>query len=150
MSSLQIDAYLLPCLYSNDTNKENEAIENCPTVILCFPNGGFIEYFYFQCEWVNFYLEKGINVFLWNYRGYYRSTGISNSKNILEDAERVFDYLKQTVKVKGIIGAHGESLGGYVASHLAKSKKLDFLLIDRSFCCLDKFIISKYGKCSTK
>ena len=65
----QLDAYLLPWKYSNNCLKEDEAIQNCPTVIICFPNGGFVEYFYFQWEWVNFYLEKGINVLIWNYRG---------------------------------------------------------------------------------
>ena len=116
----EIDVYLLPWLFSNDFEKEDEAIENCPTVIICFPNGGFIEYFYFQWEWVNFYLEKGVNVLLWNYRGYYKSTGTPSSKNVLEDVELVYDYLKYNLKAKGVIGVHGESLGGYVATHLAR------------------------------
>ena len=75
-----LDLYLLPCLFSNDSRREDDAIKQCPTIIICFPNGGFIEYFYFQWEWVNFYLELGINVLLWNYRGYYRSTGTPTSK----------------------------------------------------------------------
>ena len=147
---IKIDTYLLPCLYSDDFEKEDEAIENCPTVILCFPNGGFIEYFYFQCEWVNFYLEKGVNVLLWNYRGYYNSTGTPNPLNIKEDVERVHDYLKNILRIKGIIGVHGESLGGYAASHLANKRSIQFLYIDRSFWCLDKLISNRYGSCSNK
>jgi len=146
----KIDAYLLPCVFSNDNAWEEEAIVRCPTVILCFPNGAFIEYFYFQCEWVNFYLEKGINVFLWNYRGYYRSSGVPTSKNILQDAKRVYDFLKLKVGIKGNIGVHGESLGGYVASYLAKQCKVDFLLVDRSFWCFDKLVQAKYGYFSQK
>ena len=140
-----IDAYLLPCLYSNDEFKEDEAIKNCPTIIICFPNGGFIEYFYFQCEWVNFYLEKGINVLVWNYRGYYNSTGTPNPNNIHRDVEKVYDYLVHTIKTNGIIGVHGESLGGYAASHLARVKNIKFLLIDRSFWWLHKVISNHYG-----
>lgn len=140
-----IDAYLLPWIFSNDSEREDEAIEKCPTIIVCFPNGGYIEYFYFQWEWVNFYLEQGINVFLWNYRGFYNSTGYPTSQNIVNDAELVYDYLKYKIGAKGPIGAHGESLGGFAATHLGKYKNLKFLLIDRSFWWVDKIVTLKYG-----
>jgi hypothetical protein len=149
-SSATLDAYLLPCLFSNDEVRENEAILNWPTVIICFPNGGYLEYFYFQWEWVNFYLEQGINVFMWNYRGYYNSTGTPTSKNILDDVETVYDFLKDTIKVKGPIGCHGESLGGYAASHLGKHRALKFLFVDRSFGSFQKLIQAKYGSCQHK
>lgn len=128
-----LDSYFLPCIYSKDSEIEEKAIKECPTVIICFPNGGYIEYFYFQCEWVNFYLEQGINVFLWNYRGFYNSTGYPTSKNIINDAETVYDYIREVIGAQGPIGAHGESLGGYAATHLGKFKDIRFLLIDRSF-----------------
>ena len=143
--SPSLDLYLLPCLFSNDSRREDDAIKQCPTIIICFPNGGFIEYFYFQCEWVNFYLELGINVLLWNYRGYYRSKGTPTSQNILEDSEKVWSFLKNKLEVQGLIGVHGESLGGYVACHLAKKRQLDFLFVDRSFWWFDKLIEAKYG-----
>lgn len=149
-SSATLDAYLLPCLFSNDEAREEEAILKCPTIIICFPNGGYLEYFYFQWEWVNFYLEQGINVFMWNYRGYYNSTGTPTSRNILDDVETVYDYLKNTVKVKGPIGWHGESLGGYAASHLGKHRTLKFLFVDRSFGSFQKLIQAKYGRCQYK
>jgi hypothetical protein len=149
-SSATLDAYMLPCVFSNDETREDEAIKKCPTIIICFPNGGYLEYFYFQWEWVNFYLEHGINVLMWNYRGYYQSTGSPTSKNILNDVERVYDYLKNTIEAKGPIGCHGESLGGYAASHLGKHRELKFLLIDRSFGSFQKLIQAKYGKCQYK
>lgn len=42
-----------------------------------------------------------------------------------------------------LIGVHGESLGGLVATHLAYSKKLDFLIADRTFSCLSD--VAHYG-----
>ncbi len=47
------------------------------------------------------------------------------------------DYLRKEVGVKKI-GVHGESLGGLVATHLARVKQLDFLCADRTFSSLSK------------
>ena len=46
------------------------------------------------------------------------------------------------MKIK-TIGIHGESLGGYVATHLAFEKKLDFLCADRTFSSFTE--VAKYG-----
>lgn len=82
---------------------------------------------------MNFYLELGINVFLWNYRGFYNSTGYPTSQNIIDDVEQVYDYIREEIGAQGPIGTHGESMGGYAATHLAKHRDIKFLLIDRSF-----------------
>jgi len=70
--------------------------------------------------------------------------------NIADDAELVYDYLRNEIGAKGQIGAHGESLGGYAATHLGKYKNLKFVFIDRSFCSIDKVVKIKYGSCSLK
>jgi hypothetical protein len=36
------------------------------------------------------------------------------------------------------LGVHGESLGGMIAVHLAKAKKVDFLFADRTFSSLSE------------
>lgn len=36
------------------------------------------------------------------------------------------------------MGIHGESLGGMIACHLAKSKAVDYLFADRTFCSLSE------------
>jgi len=52
-----------------------------------------------------------------------------------KDGEAVVDYLRNELGVKKI-GVHGESLGGLVATHLARVKQLDFLCADRTFSSL--------------
>ena len=47
---------------SNKKNLENSAII----------------YFNFKEKWLDFYLDNGIQVFLWNYRGYGNSSGTVN------------------------------------------------------------------------
>ena len=44
-----------------------------PTVIFCNPNAGSYEYMANQSEYLNYYVNNGVNVVLWNYRGFGRS-----------------------------------------------------------------------------
>lgn len=45
------------------------------------------------------------------------------------------DYLREDMGIE-IIGCHGESIGGIVATHLARWKDLDYLCADRTFASL--------------
>ena len=59
---------------------ENESIinqfqNNYPVMICCNGNGGFAEYFQYQSDWLDYYIKWGVNVFVWNYRGYGLSKG---------------------------------------------------------------------------
>jgi hypothetical protein len=47
----------------------------------------------------------------------------------------IVDYIRNELKFK-TIGVHGESLGGFVATHVASAKNLDFLCADRTFSSL--------------
>jgi hypothetical protein len=51
-----------------------------PTMIFCNPNAGFIEYFQYQSDWLEYYINMGINVFVWNYRGFGNSEGTPSPK----------------------------------------------------------------------
>lgn len=44
----------------------------------------------------------------------------------------IVDYLRENMGIK-TIGCHGESIGGLVATHIARWKNLDFLCADRTF-----------------
>ena len=55
------------------------------------------------------------------------------------------DYLRQQLGAKKI-GVHGESLGGLVATHVAKAKNLDYLCASRTFSELSKVAELTYGK----
>jgi hypothetical protein len=56
--------------HNEDRNKCSE-----PMLIYCNPNAGYYETLALESEWVEFYTERGINVCLWNYRGYSHSQG---------------------------------------------------------------------------
>jgi len=84
--------------------------------------------------YLKFFKDKGINVFLWNYRGYGRSEGKPSPNILRADADKVYDYILKTLGVKGKIGVYGRSLGGIAASHLAN--RTEMAIVDRTFANL--------------
>ena len=54
-----------------------------------------------------------------------------------KDACFVVDYSRKEIGVKQL-GAHGDALGGVVASYVARAKGLDFLCVDRNFFSFTK------------
>lgn len=91
---------------------------------------------------MDYYYSKGFNLFLWNYRGYGRSKGRPSFKNIKGDSIDIVKYLKTNFNLT-LIGAHGESLGGAFAAHMAYKCNLDFVFVDRCFSSVD--LIAKYN-----
>mmetsp|Transcript_11462 Transcript_11462/g.22508 ORF Transcript_11462/g.22508 Transcript_11462/m.22508 type:complete len:695 (+) Transcript_11462:675-2759(+) len=121
------------------------ALGNTPqssTVMICNPNAGFYEFAYYQSEWLQFYLGNGLNVFMWNYRGYGLSTGHPSPKRLQQDAVIIANYLKREKGVEKL-GVHGESLGGCIATHVAQVCPVDFLFADRSLTSLAD--VAKYN-----
>ena len=96
---------------------------------MCGPNGTFFELFAYSNRWIDYYVDSGINVFLWNYRGYGDRKGSVNFSNMQTDAECITDYFKTKFKCK--IGVHGISIGGLPASYLAGYKyfKIERILL---------------------
>lgn len=112
---------------------------------MCNPNAGYYEFRYFQSEWLEFYISRRINVFLWNYRGYGKSKGQPTITNIINDGKAIMSYIKSQINpIK--IGIHGESLGGSVAIQLANLCGCDFLFADRTFGCLSDTILFHFGR----
>ncbi|CAD8053660.1 unnamed protein product [Paramecium sonneborni] len=139
------DGKLIDCFYifANEDDPEN----NDRTVIFCQPNAGYYEYMYYESEWIDYYLKRGINMFLWNYRGYCESQGLPNTKDIMKDAEVICDYVTSQLKVNQLI-FHGESLGGMVACHLGRVRQCNLLFADRTFSSISKIAqvgFSKYA-----
>jgi fermentation-respiration switch protein FrsA (DUF1100 family) len=80
--------------------------------------------------YLRFFLNKNINVMVWNYRGYGQSKGRPNPTNIRKDGETLIRYMRETLGLTGKIGIYGRSLGGVVTSHLVD--KADFIYADRT------------------
>lgn len=122
----------------------NPEITHPPTMIFCNPNAGLYEFAYYQSEWLDLYISNGINVLLWNYRGYGRSKGSPSPSALKSDGKCIVDYLRSIKKV-GILGIHGESLGGIIACDLARHCEIDFLFVDRGFSRLNEIVQYSFG-----
>ena len=88
-------------------------------MIMCGPNGSFYELFAYSNRWIDYYVDYGINVFLWNYRGYGDRKGFVDFLNMQTDVECIAEFLKNKYK-NCKIGVHGISIGGIPASYLAR------------------------------
>ena len=92
--------------------------------------------------YLKLFLDKGINVFTWNYRSYGLSSGSPTPENLKRDILTIYKFLRQTLKLKGKIGIYGRSLGGIPASFL--TSHADMAIIDRSFSNLADMARWKY------
>ena len=78
-------------------------------------------------------LATGVNVFVFDYRGYGRSQGRPSEEGTYRDAQAAYQWLRQ----KGFPGtniiAFGESLGGGVAAELAVRETVGGLVLQSTF-----------------
>src|SRR5258706_6386891 len=102
-------------------------------VLLCHGNAGNISTRLDLCAAL---LERGVNVFLFDYRGYGGSQGRPSEEGTYLDAQAAHQWLQQ----KGFAGQHiiafGESLGGGIASELAVREPLGGLVLQSTFSCM--------------
>jgi len=99
-------------------------------VLLCHGNGGNISHRLDTCAAL---LATGVNVFVFDYRGYGRSQGRPSEEGTYRDAQAAYQWLRQ----KGFAGtniiAYGESLGGGIAAELALRDPLGGLVLQSTF-----------------
>ena len=100
--------------------------------------------------WLDFFLRRDCNVFIWNYRGYGRSqqsifTPCLTPDQQRRDAERVFQFLVNRIGVKGKIGAYGRSIGGIAASHLVSKfpDHIEVFVGDRTMGSFENIAITR-------
>lgn len=98
--------------------------------LVCHGNGGNISH---RPELVQALLSTGLNVFLFDYRGYGRSAGRPDEPGTYLDAQAAHHWLQR----KGFAGrqilAYGESLGGGVAAELALREPLAGVILQSTF-----------------
>ncbi|ETW02222.1 hypothetical protein, variant 1 [Aphanomyces invadans] len=127
----RIDAMFLP-----GHGMSNESTNTGRTVVLCNPNCGLYEFHHFQSDWIPFYTSRGINVCVFNYRGYGRCRGYPSPHVNNMDGMAMVHHLRV---VRGIarLAVHGESIGGLVATYVAKNAPgIELLVADRTFANL--------------
>ena len=78
-------------------------------------------------------VNDGYQVFMIDFRGYGKSSGMPTHINIAADGQTVLNYLLQRTDVKGTkMILYGASVGTQIAVHLAKEnlKKIDAIILD--------------------
>ncbi len=102
-----------------------------PVVIYFHGNAGNIGD---RLEKVSHLLKIGLDVFLFDYRGYGLSAGVPSEAGLYRDAFAAYEYVCQRPGViPSRIIAYGTSLGGVPASELSAQRTLGALIIDSSF-----------------
>jgi len=79
------------------------------------------------------WLETGVNVFTFDYRGYGRSQGRPSEEGTYLDGQAAYGWLRQKGFASGNIIALGKSLGGGIASELAVREPLGGLILQSTF-----------------
>src|SRR5580765_4942286 len=100
-------------------------------VLLCHGNAGNISHRLEMCQVL---LATGVNVFVFDYRGYGRSHGRPSEEGTYRDALAAHQWLQRKGFAPTNIIAYGESLGGGVAGELAMRETLGGLILQSTFC----------------
>jgi len=101
------------------------------TVLFFHGNAGNISH---REESIRIFHNIGLNVFIFDYRGYGKSRGSPSEKGLYLDARAAWNYLLEQKKTKpeNII-LFGRSLGGAVATRLATQVKSAGLILESTF-----------------
>ncbi|MBN1496171.1 MAG: alpha/beta hydrolase [Spirochaetes bacterium] len=100
-------------------------------VLFCHGNGGNIS---FLIQTVGIYKSMGLDVFLFDYRGYGRSEGVPTEEGTCRDVEAAWYYLTGVRKIEaGKIVVIGRSLGGAMAAWLCAARTPRALVLESTF-----------------
>lgn len=80
-------------------------------------------------------LKHKYDVLMIDYRGYGKSTGARSEKSLYQDAEAVWDYMKDHFNYQKRV-VFGRSLGSAIASHLASQRPIDQLILETAMSSL--------------
>ena len=101
------------------------------TVLFCHGNAGNISH---RFDTIRIFNDLGLNVFIFDYRGYGRSKGLPSEKGTYLDALAAYEYLltRKDVDKKRIV-VYGKSLGGAVGVELAAKTGVCAVISDSAF-----------------
>lgn len=102
-----------------------------PTLLFCHGNAGNLSG---RVMNVAALVRLGINVFIFDYRGYGKSEGEPTEQGVYRDAMAAYDYLvaRDDVQRKHLV-LFGRSLGGAVAVDLATKRPCSRLILEATF-----------------
>ena len=99
-----------------------------PWLLWCHGNAGNVTH---RADNLALLVEHGLNVFIFDYRGYGRSEGRPSEPGFYADAAAAYDYLRSTAGVTPEqIVLYGRSLGAPVAAELALRRPAAGLILE--------------------
>lgn len=102
-----------------------------PLILFCHGNAGNISH---RLDKMEILYDLGLDVFIFDYRGYGKSKGSPSEKGTYEDALAAWLHLNEEKKIPAEkIALYGESLGAAVAAHLAAQKKVSAVILEGAF-----------------
>ena len=112
------------------------------TVLFLHGNGGNISH---RLESIKLFNSLGMNVFIFDYRGYGNSEGTANEQNTYDDARSAWDYLlKNKMTSSEDIVIFGRSLGGAIAANLGSTLKPKAIILESTLTTTKEFAADVY------
>ena len=100
-------------------------------ILFCHGNAGNISH---RLDSIQIFYRLGLDILIFDYRGYGQSEGKPNESGTYRDAEAAWQYLVEERKVNpNRIIIFGRSLGGAVAAWLAQSHMPGALILESTF-----------------
>jgi len=111
-------------------------------LLFCHGNAGNIGH---RLDSIQLFHELGLEIFIFDYRGYGNSEGKPTEQGTYEDVQAAWQYLIQERQVdqKKII-VFGRSLGGAIASWLASNNMPGILVLESTFTSLPDIAATVY------
>lgn len=102
-----------------------------PVLLWCHGNAGNISH---RLENIRKFHQRGISIYIFDYRGYGQSTGVPSEEGLYQDALASYDYLihQRRVSPQKLI-IFGRSLGSSVAGEVAVQRSAAGLILEGSF-----------------
>jgi uncharacterized protein len=101
------------------------------TVLFSNGNAGNMSH---RLEKISMMNDMGLNVFIFDYRGYGKSEGVPSEQGLYKDINAAYGYLVEHRGISpGDIILYGESIGGGVVIELARAKPVGALIAEAAF-----------------
>lgn len=102
-----------------------------PVFLFCHGNAGNISH---RLENIRLLLENGLQVFIFDYRGYGKSSGKPSERGIYLDGLAAYDYLvRRDTWLSEEVVVFGRSLGASVAIEVALRRPVKALIVESAF-----------------
>ena len=112
------------------------------TVLFCHGNAGNISY---RLDKLSMLYDLGVNIFIFDYRGYGKSEGAPSEKGLYADTQAAYSVLTREKKAApASIVLYGESIGGACAIDLAAREKVGAVILEGTFTSVSDMAAAYY------